>query len=1144
MSRKLTNNVPTIIVIILVLSLITGWLPGNFLASAQTREGYYWKVRSIETGRMGISNLAGLAAFPQENSLLVLSGARQGRPGSDSQKISTLDLFLEKKTGETQIPVEIPDPLNSSYDIRTNSLYYYDHPTQQLVQVVLGDNINKAVSPDAVTRFDVRQYGIRSPKGMSFDPGTGDLYLLDAGASSLVRVSSDPVMGFDGATADRSGRITNIPLRSLAGGDPAGVAYNPQNEHLYVLSSSGRKLTEFDKNGTVVSTRDLAEVSLKNPQGLTFAASGDPTDDSEVMGLYIADSDEIVEISFREPLLVEPLAVESVTLVRIIDTSKNAWSPSSPDPAGIAYLPFSNTLLISDSEVEEMPNYYMGKNVFESSLTGTLLSTCVTTAFSNEPTGTAINPANRHIFFSDDSQDRVYEINPGPDGIYCTADDTRTFISTTAFNSADPEGVAFGGGKLLIADGVGAEVYIVDPGPNGIFNGVPPTGDDIVTHFDTYNFGLRDVEGIEYNPDNDTIFVVSTTSGDRTIGEFTFSGALVNTYDLSFLGSLPRSGLAYGPGSVNPSVKSIYMVSRGVDNGADPNENDGKVYEFSTGIVSGPTPTFTSTPTRTQTPTQTNTPTVTLTPTPTNTGTSGPSPTPTNTPSPSPSPTITPTPGAFSLYLSVASGGTIGNLSGVDDLDIISFDGSNFAMVFDASDVGISGPDLNAFHFLDEDTILLSFSSALTIGSLAVDPQDVVQFDATSLGPNSAGSISLYLDGSDVGLDTSSEVIDAIDVLPDGRILISTTGNPSLPGVSGADEDIIAFTPTSLGSNTSGTWMMYFDGSDVGLNTNSGEDIDGINVLPNGDIYLSTLGAFAVSGVTGSQEDVFVCTPTSLGTVTGCIFSSSLVFDGSLWGLAGNNIDAIGLSSGSTPVNTPTPTETSTSTPTPSNSPTPTTTSTSTPTPINSPTPTSTSTSTPTLSNSPTPTTTNTSTPTPSNSPTPTSTSTSTSTPTNTPTPTSLPEAENLLANPGFELDANNDGFPDGWTTDPIFSRTNEIVHSGNFAGKYSATNSASANVRQTIENLTPGATYNVSGWVNIPQPAGSSLSFQPKVEWRNGSTLIYRDSLKKYTGATSGWDQFSGSLVAPAGTTNARLVLALTGLNGTIYMDDFSFGP
>jgi len=118
------------------------------------------------------------------------------------------------------------------------------------------------------------------------------------------------------------------------------------------------------------------------------------------------------------------------------------------------------------------------------------------------------------------------------------------------------------------------------------------------------------------------------------------------------------------------------------------------------------------------------------------------------------------------------------------------------------------------------------------------------------------------------------------------------------------------------------------------------------------------------------------------------------------------------------------------------------------------------------------------------------------------------------------------------------------VVHTESYGGRFFSTSNASANILQTVNNLTAGSTYNFSGWVNIPQPAGSGLSFQLKIEWRNGSTLIYRDTLKKYTTMTSGWDQAAGSFVAPAGADNARVLLALNGLNGVIYVDDFFFGP
>ncbi|HEU5099700.1 MAG TPA: hypothetical protein VFU22_11805 [Roseiflexaceae bacterium] len=217
-------------------------------------------------------------------------------------------------------------------------------------------------------------------------------------------------------------------------------------------------------------------------------------------------------------------------------------------------------------------------------------------------------------------------------------------------------------------------------------------------------------------------------------------------------------------------------------------------------------------------------------------------------------------------------------------------------MLFDGSDVGVTG-DVDAFYFVDSDTILFSLDAATTIGSLGtVDSFDIVRFDATSLGPTTAGSLSLYFDGSDVGMDTTSENIDALALLPDGRLVISTSGDPVLPGISGLkDEDLLAFTPTSLGDTTSGTWAMYFDGSDVGLATDSGEDVDAVAIAANGDIYLSTSGNFAVSGVAGADEDVFICTPTLLGSTTACTFSPTLYFDGSASGLSANDLDGIGL---------------------------------------------------------------------------------------------------------------------------------------------------------------------------------------------------------------------------------------------------------
>jgi hypothetical protein len=174
------------------------------------------------------------------------------------------------------------------------------------------------------------------------------------------------------------------------------------------------------------------------------------------------------------------------------------------------------------------------------------------------------------------------------------------------------------------------------------------------------------------------------------------------------------------------------------------------------------------------------------------------------------------------------------------------------------------------------------------------DDSDIVLFSATSLGATTAGTFSLYFDGSDVGLTTSAEDVDAVELLPGGNILLSTSGTFSVTGAAGEDEDLLQFVPTTLGTTTAGTFSLYFDGSDVELTATS-EDVDAAAVDSTGKIYLSTAGNFAVTGASGADEDVFVFTPTSTGATTAGTYSSTLYFDGSVFGLAANDVFAIDL---------------------------------------------------------------------------------------------------------------------------------------------------------------------------------------------------------------------------------------------------------
>ena len=253
--------------------------------------------------------------------------------------------------------------------------------------------------------------------------------------------------------------------------------------------------------------------------------------------------------------------------------------------------------------------------------------------------------------------------------------------------------------------------------------------------------------------------------------------------------------------------------------------------------------------------------------------------------------TITVQDQASVIYLSSTTSGTVDGIAFKDE-DILAFDTTNgsWSMYFDGSDVGLEAgsQEISALHINSDGSILLSLGAAGTIPDVgSVDDFDILRFIPSSLGDNTAGTYELYFDGEDVGL--TGEDIDAIGFAPDGRLVISLRGSFDVGGVSGRDEDLLIFTATSLGSTTSGTWDLYFDGSDVALDTASSEDVNATWIDSNGDIYMSVKGAFSVAGVDGDGADIFTCVPGSTGDITSCTFN--LFWDGSVNSFAGEVIN-------------------------------------------------------------------------------------------------------------------------------------------------------------------------------------------------------------------------------------------------------------
>ncbi|MEM6713600.1 MAG: Ig-like domain-containing protein [Cyanobacteria bacterium P01_C01_bin.147] len=245
------------------------------------------------------------------------------------------------------------------------------------------------------------------------------------------------------------------------------------------------------------------------------------------------------------------------------------------------------------------------------------------------------------------------------------------------------------------------------------------------------------------------------------------------------------------------------------------------------------------------------------------------------------------------LLFSVDSTAEVGGLA-ITDKDIVQYDGTDFSLFFDGSDVGLDSAAISAFDVISDTEILLSFKDPVSVNGVgAVDDSDVVKFTASSLGGDTTGTFSLYLDGSDIDLTRNGEDIDGLSLLLDGSILISTKGVVRTGSTNASDEDILQFIPTSLGEDTAGSWGFFLDGSDVGLNDKS-EDINAFSLTSTGQLALSVDGAFQVTGQAGNNADIALFTPSSTGEMTTGSFEPALFFDGSEFGLA-KNISGVDL---------------------------------------------------------------------------------------------------------------------------------------------------------------------------------------------------------------------------------------------------------
>ena len=239
-----------------------------------------------------------------------------------------------------------------------------------------------------------------------------------------------------------------------------------------------------------------------------------------------------------------------------------------------------------------------------------------------------------------------------------------------------------------------------------------------------------------------------------------------------------------------------------------------------------------------------------------------------------------------------------GNLGGVafEGGDILKYSPLNDAwqMYFDASDVGLRG-NLVAFETDYYDNLFLVYATAQSVpGVGAIKPHDVLHFMASSTGPDTSGQLEMYVDGSDVGLTTAGESIDALGMSGYGDLLFSTKGNAQLPlkvgGLLIQNNDIVNLSLESSGADTQGRWGSVLDGATFGQPRANLIALDATDAGSEAHTFMLFDRAVTLGGVAFRVNDVIDCWRAS---DAGLCERYERAFDGAL--VSPQRIDALAV---------------------------------------------------------------------------------------------------------------------------------------------------------------------------------------------------------------------------------------------------------
>jgi hypothetical protein len=227
---------------------------------------------------------------------------------------------------------------------------------------------------------------------------------------------------------------------------------------------------------------------------------------------------------------------------------------------------------------------------------------------------------------------------------------------------------------------------------------------------------------------------------------------------------------------------------------------------------------------------------------------------------------------ATTIIMSTSATETSGGLTfGRGDLAEYDSATDTATLYFDGSSLfGNPSTDIDAAHILENGNIILSTLNGATLGGLSFGKGDLIEYNPITDTATLCFDEDLFAQ--------NNENIDAVYFFESGNIILSTTGNATLGGLSFSSDDLIEYNPTT------DTATMFLDGSVFGWSTN----IEAVHLLENGNIILSTGTYVSLGGLDLGTGDLVEYNPT---TDTSTLYFDESHFDN------GANIDSVYVTS-------------------------------------------------------------------------------------------------------------------------------------------------------------------------------------------------------------------------------------------------------